>query len=280
MIGARRLDGPLEGASGGFALELADGWTVQARRVLVATGLVDELPDLPGLVERWGRDVLHCPYCHGWEVRDQQVAVLGTNAAAVHVALLWRQWSDRVTLLQHTAGPMTDEQREQLAARRVTVVPGEVAGLMVRDDQLIGVRMQGGRTVHCQALVIGTRLTARVGGLAGLGLQAEEVRMGELVLGSRIPTEPAGATSVPGVWVAGNAGDVMAQVVTSAAAGLAAAAAINADLIAEDTARALRAHRAHARAQQQLSAGPAEAFSSQSERELCELVLGDRRHGL
>ncbi|MFD0662507.1 hypothetical protein [Thermocatellispora tengchongensis] len=68
---ARPLDG------GGFQVDLADGRSVRARRLLVTTGLVDELPDVPGLAERWGREVLHCPYCHGWEVRDQPIGVLG-----------------------------------------------------------------------------------------------------------------------------------------------------------------------------------------------------------
>lgn len=104
--------------------------------------------------------------------------------------------------------------------------------------------MAGGRTVDCQALVVGTRLTARMEALAGLGLQTEQARVGELVLGSRIATGLAGATAVPGVLVAGNAGDVMAQVVGSAAAGLAAGAAINVGLIAEDTARAFTVYRA------------------------------------
>ncbi|MFD3685921.1 hypothetical protein ACFWTE_14015 [Nocardiopsis sp. NPDC058631] len=78
---------------GGFLLGLADGGAVTADRLLVATGLQEELPDVPGLAERWGRDVVHCPYCHGWEVRDQPIGVLATGVSAVHEALLWRQRS-------------------------------------------------------------------------------------------------------------------------------------------------------------------------------------------
>ncbi len=93
--------------------------------LLVATGLVDELPDVPGLGERWGRDVFHCPYRHGWEVRDQAVGVLGSGPLAVHGALLIGQWTHDVTLFVHTAPAPTPEQREQLAARGVRVVEGE-----------------------------------------------------------------------------------------------------------------------------------------------------------
>lgn len=76
---------------------LADESTVDARRVLVATGVVDELPDIPGLSDRWGRDVLHCAYCHAWEVRDKAVALIAGGAASLRQARLWRQWTDRVT---------------------------------------------------------------------------------------------------------------------------------------------------------------------------------------
>ena len=110
-------------------MTLADGRRVRARRLLVTTGLVDELPDVPGLRERWGRDVLHCPYCHGWEVRDQAIGVLASGPMSVHQALLFRQLSARrhaASCTRHAAiGP---RQAEQLAARGITVVDGEVAG--------------------------------------------------------------------------------------------------------------------------------------------------------
>jgi thioredoxin reductase len=89
-----------------FAVGTDDARVFTARRLLVATGVVDELPDIPGLRQRWGRDVLHCPYCHGWEVRDRPIGVRGTGPFAVHQALLFRQWSPEVTLFLHTASPV------------------------------------------------------------------------------------------------------------------------------------------------------------------------------
>jgi thioredoxin reductase len=103
----------------GFEVTLDDGRLVTARRLLVTTGLVDELPDLPGVRERWGRDVLHCPYCHGWEIRDQPVGILGSGERAVHQALLFRQWTSDLVLFTHTAPALTDEQAEQLADRGI-----------------------------------------------------------------------------------------------------------------------------------------------------------------
>jgi thioredoxin reductase len=229
---------------GGFAVSLADGRSVRARRLLVTTGLVDELPDLPGLASLWGTDVLHCPYCHGWEVRDQPIGVLGTSAFAVFGALLWRQWSTDVVLFTHTSPTPSDDELEQLAARGITVVAGEVAGLETTGDRLSGVRLADGRVVPRDALAVAPRFTARSEVLVALGLEAVEQELHGAVIGSAVPADPAGATAVPGVWVAGNVTTLQAQVIGAAAAGLNAGAAINADLVAEDTRLAVAALRA------------------------------------
>ncbi|MFJ8016009.1 NAD(P)/FAD-dependent oxidoreductase [Streptomyces sp. NPDC096339] len=238
-IAADRLPG------GGFLVRCGDGSSVRARRLLVTTGLVDELPEVPGLAERWGRDVLHCPYCHGWEVRDAPVAVLAGGPVSVHQAQLWRQWSDRTTLLAHTWEP-AEEDRELLAALGVAVVEGEVTGLAVdADDRLAGVTLAGGGTVECRALVVAPRFTARSGVLTGLGLPLTSLERDGQVIGTCVESAAAtGATALPGVWVAGNVTAPMAQVAGAAAQGVQAAVAINADLIEEEGRRAVEAYRA------------------------------------
>lgn len=224
----------------GFEVTLDGGGHVRARRLLVTTGLVDELPDLPGLRQRWGRDVVHCPYCHGWEVRDQAIGVLGTGAWAVHQALLFRQWTADLVLFTHTAPALTDEQAEQLAARGIRVVDSIVDSLVVEDDRITGVRLADGTVVARQAVAVSTRLVASSRLLTALGLSATAHPRG---FGEFIAADPTGLTDVPGVWVAGNVTDLTAQVITAAAGGVNAAAAINADLIAEDTQRAVADHR-------------------------------------
>ncbi|WSA86583.1 NAD(P)/FAD-dependent oxidoreductase [Micromonospora sp. NBC_01796] len=224
----------------GFEVTLGDGRLVTARRLLVTTGLVDELPDVPGVRERWGRDVLHCPYCHGWEVQDRAIGILGTGSWSVHQALLFRQWTSDLVLFTHTAPELTDEQAEQLAARGIRVVPGTVESLDVDDDHLTGVRLTDGTVVARQALVVAPRFVAASQVLATLGLRPVEDPRG---IGASIAAGPTGLTEVPGVWVAGNVTDLSAQVVMAAAGGVAAAAAINADLIAEETEQAVTAYR-------------------------------------
>jgi len=259
----------------GFRVTLEGGQTVLARRLLVTTGLVDELPAVPGVAERWGRDVLHCPYCHGWEVRDQALGILGTGPMAVHQALLFRQWSPDVTLFLHTAPEPTEEQWEQLAARGIEVVDSEVAALEVTHDRLSGVRLRSGQVFPRQAIVIAPTFMARSDLLTTLGVSAAEERVGDYVLGSAVPADATGATGVPGVWVAGNVTDLRGQVIGSAAAGLNTGAAVNADLVAEDTRRAVAARREHL----EPALAVADGFSPQAERANCERVLG-QRHGL
>ncbi|MBO3737908.1 bifunctional NAD(P)/FAD-dependent oxidoreductase/class I SAM-dependent methyltransferase [Actinoplanes flavus] len=227
----------------GFRVAIDDGRLVRGRRLLVTTGLVDELPDIPGLAGRWGRDVVHCPYCHGWELREQRIGVLATGPLSLLQAQMWRQLSPHVLILLNGQAEPGAEQAEELAARGIPVVAGEVVGVQVSADRMTGVRLASGETVAVDALVAGPRFTARGGVLESLDLTAEPFEMHGHVLGSRIPADETGATRVPGVWVAGNVTNLGATVVVAAAAGQTAAAAINMDLIAEDTRRAVDAYR-------------------------------------
>lgn len=235
-VGAERREG------GGFVARLEDGASVTGRRLLVTTGITDQLPDVPGVREQFGHDVLHCPYCHGWEVRDRAIGVLNTGAMAAHQALHWQQWSDDVTLLLHT-GPVPDPDELALArARGVRVVEGEVTSLETAGGRLVGALLADGSKVDLEALVVLPRFTARGEVLAGLGVATTELEMAGSVLGTYVaPTDPSGRTDVPGVWVAGNLANPMEQVVGAAAAGLKAGAAINFDLVLEDAHAALAA---------------------------------------
>jgi thioredoxin reductase/SAM-dependent methyltransferase len=219
----------------GFRVLLGDGGVVRARRLIVASGLVDELPDVPGLAPRWGRDVLHCPYCHGWEVRDQPIGVLATGPLAVHQALLFRQWSAEVTLFAHTAPELTADQQAMLAGRGITVVTGEVAAVEVTRDQVAGLRMADGDVVPCRAVVVQSFFRARSAVLDALGIEPVEMMVDGHAIGTHVPTDPTGATTVPGVWAAGNVTDPRAQVIAAAAAGVTVAATVNADLVMEDS---------------------------------------------
>jgi len=234
-VSARRLGPHVE-------LTLDDGSTLTARRLLVATGVTDELPDLPGVAELWGRDVLHCPYCHGWETRDRAVGVLGRGPASVHQALLFRQWSGDLRFFSHRMD-LPDEDRERLEAFGITVVPGEVERLLVENGRLAGVQLVDGTVVQQEAVVISTKLVARSQVLESLGLPAADLSEDGHVVGSSVAADADGRTEVPGVWVAGNVTDLAAQVMAAAASGVRAAASLNADLVDEDVEAAVRERR-------------------------------------
>ncbi|MFY2790143.1 NAD(P)/FAD-dependent oxidoreductase [Rhodococcus sp. MALMAid1271] len=247
--GAHILEGTARSASRtetGFEVTLADGSTVEGRRLLVTTGLTDVLPSIPGLSERWGRDVLHCPYCHGWEVRDRAIGIIG-SAMTAHQAQMWRQLTDRVTVFSHTAPEFTAEQTQRFTARGIEVVDEAIARVDVENDAIVGVTLGSGRQVRLEALVVGPAFSSRADILVSLGLDTTEMVMNDHVLGTYIEADPVGATSVPGVWVAGNVATPMDTVVAASAAGVKAGAAINGDLIEEEVRAAVESARATVR---------------------------------
>lgn len=219
-----------------FRLVLEDGTTVSSRRIVLATGLVDQLPDIPGVREQWGRGVLHCPYCHGWEVREQAIVVIGTGPMAAHQALLFRQLSENVTVVVHEGdGPTTDDQ-PRLDAMGIDVVEARVAEVAIdADDEVVGVHLDDGRMIAADAVVVAPRFVGRTELLGELGLSPVEAPMGT---GEMIAVDERGATEAPGVYAAGNVADVSAQVLQAAAQGSRVGAMVNFDLVHEDAERA------------------------------------------
>ncbi|WP_030143236.1 NAD(P)/FAD-dependent oxidoreductase [Mycetocola saprophilus] len=215
----------------------AEPSTLRARRIIIATGLTDELPDLPGVRERWGREVLHCPYCHGWEVRDQPIGVLASGPGSVHQARLFHQWSRDLTFFTNET-ELAADTREEFAALGIRIIEGAVAGLDIDADTLRGIRLSDGTLVPRTAVVVAPHMVANLGPVASLNLAITENPMGRA-----IQTDATGQASVPGVWVAGNATDLGAQVGAAAAAGVRAGAVANAHLVDEDAAAALERFR-------------------------------------
>lgn len=216
---------------GTFEVRCVSGVLLHARRLLVATGQRDTLPPVEHLAERFGRDVVHCPYCHGYEVRGRSIGVLATGPMAVHQALLFRQLSDDVTVLLHEQDGFGAESEALLAARGVPVVRGRAVRLLLEDDAIRGVELEDGRVVARDVLAVATRMHAPEDLLEELGIPARPHPSG---MGAAVPASAVGASEAPGIWVAGNVTDLAAQVVTAAAQGAMAGAQINADLVLEE----------------------------------------------
>ncbi|QTG81202.1 NAD(P)/FAD-dependent oxidoreductase [Arthrobacter crystallopoietes] len=209
---------------------LRDGSRVSGRHLILATGLRDVLPELAGADERWGRDLLQCPYCHGWEVRDRKLGVLATGDTSFEQALLVRQWSPQVTLFTHISGEPDDVQRRRLAARHVAIVPGEVKGLVVEDDALAALELADGQRVDCQTLFVEPEAAVDSAIISSVGCgRAED---------GCITTDGIGKTDIEGVWAVGNANDPSAQLIAAAGDAYRVAVSVNAELVREDVAAA------------------------------------------
>ncbi|MDG6107725.1 NAD(P)/FAD-dependent oxidoreductase [Dactylosporangium aurantiacum] len=231
--GGELIAGTVTGLSGdvpSFDVRLADGRRLRARRVLVTTGLRDEIPDVAGARERWGRDLLHCPYCHGYEVRDRRLGVLGGSPEAVTHAHLIRQWSAHLTFF--TGGAALDQlERARFRARGIAVVEQPVTQLVVEEDRLTGVRLASGDLVPLDAVFVRPRFVANDTLLTAAGCA--------VTADGWVAVDAGGRTSVAGLWAAGNAVNPRATVITAAGEGSAAAIAMNNDLTAEDTRHAV-----------------------------------------
>ena len=229
LVRDRAVDVTKDGS--GFTVALESGRGVRARRLVIATGLRDELPEVPGLAERFGRDALHCPYCHGWEVRDRAFGVLATTPLSVHQALMVSQWSKDVTFFLHEVdeGELSDDDLRRLAAAGVRVVPGTVAEVLVEDDRLTGVRLADGSEHAREVLFVAPRAVPQTDLLQRLGAELTETPFGAYPV-----VDPTGLTTVPGVWTAGNAMGFAEQVINAAAGGYRAAATINGELLMTD----------------------------------------------
>ena len=193
----------------------------------------DALPEIPGLAEHWGSRVLHCPYCHGWEVRGTRLAVIATNAMSPFQAQLIRQWSDSLTVFTAVSEPLDEEVRARLLARGTTLIPSPVTAVTQGADGALHVSTEDGATTTIDAIFLGTRLTPLDAFLP------EDLERTTNDHGSFLTVDPAGRTSHPRIWAAGNLTNMHANVPMSIGSGSAVGGALNADLMMEDTERAV-----------------------------------------
>ncbi len=211
----------------GFSLELADGTTERARTVLLATGMVYETPDVPGLAPLWGRSVFHCPFCHGWEVRDAPVAVLATGDRAVHSALMIRGWTDDVVVLAGSPDGLDDDQRARLSAAGVAVDERAVARFVSSDGELSAVEFDDGELLPRRGALVATTLRQRSELAAHLGAETSPTPLAP----DALRVDEFQRTSVPRLFAAGDVAVRMPQVAAAVASGSLAGASVVAHLL-------------------------------------------------
>lgn len=215
----------ITGARGTFELRLAEGAPFQARRVLLATGVIDVVPAIEGLPDLFGRSVHHCPHCDGYEYAGKPIAVYGQAGPRVDAALAMLAWSDDVVLLTD-ARPLDREDRARLESLGVRVRDERVIRLEGADGRLERVVFADGAPLARSAvfLVAGQREQSELAKQLGCELTADGV----------VKADEHEVTSVPGVYVAGDAGVGEQLVIVAAAQGTIAATKIHASLWEED----------------------------------------------
>ena len=205
-----------------FIVGLAEGGDVKARRVLLAVGVRDILPDIAGIGTLWGRSVLHCPYCHGWEVRDEPLALYASGSVAMEMAPLLLQWSPDLLLLTGGVEELTPSDRATLTRLGVRISDTPVQRLE-GDDHAVRILFTDGHVEQRSALFVrpaqelASDLPQRIG--------CEQTEAGHIRVGADLQT------SVPGLFAAGDATTPLQQIVVAAASGAQAAMMINRDLV-------------------------------------------------
>jgi thioredoxin reductase len=209
-----------------FKVALSSGDVYVAERLILATGVVDELPLVAGLQERWGSTVLHCPYCHGYEVGDRRLGVLATSEKAMHHAQLLPDWSNAVTLFTNGAFAPSVEERVTLAARGVRVEGEPVDALMGEAPALTGIRLRDGRVIEIDALFTATRTRMTSPLAERLGCAFDDGPFGPIVR-----TDANKETTVQGVYCAGDAARVPHNATWAAADGATAGVSAHRSLV-------------------------------------------------
>jgi len=212
--------------SGQFRVTLADDAVMRSRKLLVATGVCDNLPEIPGFAELYGRSVFHCPYCDGWEIRDQPIAIYGKEHRGVGLSLELTAWSRDLVLCTDGPGGLSEDERARLGRNGISIREERVTALEGRDGILQRVVFDAGEPLPRRALFF----------TAGQFQRSElAIRLGcEFNDKGTVRTGKYEATHLPGLYVAGDASRAVQWVIVAAAEGAEAAFAINTDLIKDD----------------------------------------------
>ncbi|BCP52597.1 hypothetical protein K32_12140 [Kaistia sp. 32K] len=211
----------------GFSVDLGMGETLRGSKLVLAFGVIDDLPEIPGLAQKWGKSVLHCPYCHGYEFKGQRLGVLNAMEKSVHQALMIPDWGPTTFFLN--GGAMPDEETlEKLARREVSMEPAKIAALEGTETELTGVRFEDGRVVALDALFTASRTRMASPIAEQLGCAFDDGMLGPV-----LRTDAMKMTTVPGVYAAGDIARGMHNATFASADGVMAGTGLHQALIFE-----------------------------------------------
>jgi thioredoxin reductase len=214
----------IRGERGVFEVRLATGDTLQARRIILCTGMLDELPDIEGFRALWGRSIFQCPYCHGWEVQNLSLGFLAPSVEALEFALLLRGWSNTVVVLTDARFTVSAETQTRLSDAGIPLEQRRMTQLAAKDGRLDRVHFESGAPLRLEVLF--ARPPQR---------QTPIVQSLDLVLDSAgyVRVDEQRCTSIPGIYAGGDLIAPMQSATFAAATGVHAAAMLNHELTTE-----------------------------------------------
>jgi thioredoxin reductase len=209
-----------------FRISLEDGSDLMSRKVLLAIGLKDTLPSLPNIEQFWGKTVFHCPYCDGWEMREQPIAIIADGAAGLHLAKLLRVLTSDLVLCTNGNTELAEEERASLLRHDVKIIEAPIARLEGQGETLEAIVFSDGQTLARRGIFVRPKSLHQADFAAQLGCQMTGDNL--------IQVDEMGRTSIAGVYAAGDIASKMRQILMASMQGASAAIGINSDLIAED----------------------------------------------
>ncbi|HZG25798.1 MAG TPA: NAD(P)/FAD-dependent oxidoreductase [Chitinophagaceae bacterium] len=210
----------------GFTLQLRTGELIHATKILLATGIQDQLPDIPGLREQWGKTIFSCPYCDGWELNDKHLVVVGSGKKGFEFTQLIRQWSKNVTLCTNDGPAPENNHVDYLQGQGIPVIGKKIIEIMAGSDNVLTIHFEDGRICECQGIFLEPACSLRSELVEQLGCRMDDT-------GKRLQVDGKGRTTVEGVYAAGDISALHSQITIAAASGVEAAFTINHDLVEE-----------------------------------------------
>ncbi|WP_198087480.1 NAD(P)/FAD-dependent oxidoreductase [Variovorax sp. E3] len=227
FVNAGVVEAQADGTDGeeGFTVSLDNGEQLSSRKLLLSFGVQDGLPDIRGIGERWGKSVLHCPYCHGYEFGDRKLGLLFHSGGPPDHALLIAEWGPTTLFLNDVQGPDA-EVRARLRARGVTIEPGRIAGLKGEGTALAGVRMDDGRLVPVDAMFVAPHTRPASPLAEQLGCAFDDGPLGRV-----LRVDAMKMSTVPGVYAAGDLAMAFSNATLASADGLMAGVSMHRSLV-------------------------------------------------
>ena len=213
------------GSDGDFRVTTAQGRTCRGKKLLFATGMKDLPLDIDGLADVYGTSAFVCPYCDGWELRDQPLVVITKGARAVHMAKTLAGWTSRYAICTNGPDELTEEQREELARHQVPVYDAPIRRIHATGGMVEHVELADGTRIPCTGMFFAPKLAAGSELPQALGCRTTEA--------GTVVADPFGKTNVPGVYSAGDAATELYQAITAASLGALAGVSINSELLEE-----------------------------------------------